>query len=261
MVDERRAARLAWAIRAAAFSPLLVAGAVYAFLPQVRGIVHEGCRLLFQGDVAGLREWGGELGAWAPLATLLLMVVQALAFPIPAVIVTWTNSLLFGWFIGGLYSIFSATLAATLCFALGRLFGEPLVTAFVSRSAVRKANEFMAEHGTLAILIARLMPLVPFDPISYVAGVTRMRVGGFFLATFVGQIPAGFAYSYLGQDIGRPAQLALKFATAVLALLVLGFAVRRFFGGRPRAQGSAQEVDNEGEGPPRGRRRERSDRE
>jgi hypothetical protein len=39
--------------------------------------------LLIAAVVEGLRVWGEALGAWAPLATVLLMVIQALAAPIP----------------------------------------------------------------------------------------------------------------------------------------------------------------------------------
>ncbi|SVD20524.1 uncharacterized protein METZ01_LOCUS373378 [marine metagenome] len=47
----------------------------------------EGAHLLVAADVAGLREWEASLGMWAPFATLLLMVVQALAAPTPAITV------------------------------------------------------------------------------------------------------------------------------------------------------------------------------
>jgi len=72
-----------------------------------------------------------------------------------------------------------------------------------------------------------LLPFVPFDPISYVAGLVRMRFWPFFLATTVGQIPAGFAYSYLGQELDSPVRFALGGMAAFFVLGVVGWSARR----------------------------------
>lgn len=214
-------------LRLISLAPLVLGALFWALHPGTRASLDRGVSLLVHADVAGLREWGAGLGAWAIAGTTVLMVVQALAAPIPAVLVTWTNSWLFGWALGGVISIVQATLAALLCFALARAFGEPLVVRLMPADTARKAQDFMREHGTGAILVARLMPLVPFDPISYVAGLTRMRAGPFAWATLVGQIPAGMAYAYLGQGIDRPRQLAVTGLCTALSLIALGALARR----------------------------------
>jgi uncharacterized membrane protein YdjX (TVP38/TMEM64 family) len=222
-MNDARAARL---VQALALAPLIAGVAVYALHAPSRAALDAGVSALARGDLAALRAWGTELGAWAMLGTTVLMVVQALAAPIPAVFVTWTNSWLFGPLAGGAISIVQATLAALICFALARAFGEPLVARLLPFDALKRAEAFMLEHGARAVLIARLMPVVPFDPISYVAGLSRMRAGAFAWATLVGQVPAGMAYAYLGHEITRPARLVVAGACVVLALLALALAVR-----------------------------------
>lgn len=44
-------------------------------------------------------------------------------------------------------------------------------------------------------LVCRLLPFVPFDPVSYAAGLTSLRFWPFMLATGVGQLPATIVYS------------------------------------------------------------------
>ena len=90
--------------------------AVVLIHPGLRAEIMAGVELLTARDLEGLRDWAAQFGIWAPLATSCLMVAQALFAPIPAVLVTWTNSLLFGWFAGGCLSIFSATVAASICY-------------------------------------------------------------------------------------------------------------------------------------------------
>lgn len=221
------------AIKIAALFPLAAGLLAYLLHPPFYHNINEGISKLVQADIPGLRRWAESWGVWAAVATSLLMIIQALAAPIPAVFVTLTNSLLFGWVAGGILSIFSATIAAAICFILARTFGEPLVSRLLPERTRDKTNRFMQVHGAPAILAARLFPLVPFDPISYVAGLSQMRFWTFFWATFVGQIPAGMAYSYLGQEIGRPGEFAVLAVGAFLCLLVIGFAARRMLSPRP----------------------------
>jgi uncharacterized membrane protein YdjX (TVP38/TMEM64 family) len=155
-----------------------------------------------------------------------LMIVQAMVAPIPAVLITGANGLLFGPLLGGLLSIVSATLAAAVCFLLARSFGAPFVSRLVPSTVLQRTNTFMTQHGTAAVLMARLLPVVPFDPISYVAGLTQMRLAAFCWATLVGQIPAGMTYAYLSQEIYRPGHLVVKGVGAFLGLLLFGWTVR-----------------------------------
>ena len=218
--------RALWRLRLVSVAPLVLAGVLYLAHPGARAALDRGVGLLVARDVPGLRAWGHELGVWAIAGTSVLMVVQAIAAPIPAVLVTWTNSWLFGWFWGGWLSIVQATVAALLCFALARSFGEPLVRRLIPEDAFRKAETFMLDHGAAAIVVARLMPLVPFDLVSYAAGLTRMRMWPFVWATLLGQIPAGLAYSYVGQSIDSPVVMAVNGGCALIALIAIGAAAR-----------------------------------
>jgi uncharacterized membrane protein YdjX (TVP38/TMEM64 family) len=220
--------RAAIAVKLAALTPLALLALAYAALPGFRATLNAGVSLFVRGDVAGLRAWGESLGPWAPLATSALMIAQAIAAPIPAVLVTATNSLLFGPFWGGVLSIVSATIAACVCWGLARLFGDTLASFLVSPAALTKADAIVSRHGTMAVLVARLVPFVPFDPVSFVAGLARMPLAPFFWATLVGQAPAGMAYSYLAQEIDRPRTLVVAAVAVFAGLVLLGLAARRF---------------------------------
>jgi len=223
---QQHSQRALWLVRVVTLLVLVVVLVCYVMFPTLRAQLSSGVALLLHGDLIGLRTWTAQFGPWAPLASLFLMIVQAIAAPIPAVLITGANGLLFGPFLGGLLSIVSATLAAAVCFLLARSFGEPFVSRLVPPTVLQRTNAFMAQHGTAAVLIARLLPVVPFDPISYVAGLTQMRLTAFCWATLVGQIPAGMTYAYLSQEIYRPGHLVVKGVGAFLGLLIFGWTVR-----------------------------------
>lgn len=214
-------------IRIASVLPLAVLGFAWAISPTIRDLLGQGITLLQQGDIDGLRAWGQQMGWWAPLFTGSLMLVQALAAPIPAILVTATNSFLFGPFWGGIYSIVTANFAAAVCYGLGRGYGTLISDALIPQRTIQTYEDFFELHGGKTILIARLLPFVPFDPISYVAGIARIPFGRFFVATFIGQFPAGMAYSYLAQQVNEPKMFVVYGISALVALGLLGWWAQR----------------------------------
>lgn len=61
---------------------------------------------------------------------------------------------------------------------------------------------------TGVVFITRLIPVVSFDMVSYGAGLTKMSLSWFSLATFLGMLPLTFVYNNFGAALvvdGRPA--------------------------------------------------------
>ncbi len=227
-----------WLLNLLAVAPFVVFGTVYAVSEEWRQVFFEGWEAILSEDRSALENWGRERGVYAPIATSVLMIAQAIAAPIPAVLVTITNSLLFGWVWGGILSIASANLAASICYLIGRAWGEPLVRRCVSHRSYARSQRFLDEHGASAVLTARLIPLIPFDPISYLAGVGGMRFSTFFWSTLIGQIPAGMAYSWLGTRLGGETETFVQTALGVFAgLWVIGLIVMILIGRSSRDPG------------------------
>ena len=61
-----------------------------------------------------------------------------------------------------------------------------------------QAQEFFERHGARAVLVARLIPFINPDVISYAAGLTRLGWRTFLLAIAIGSVPSTLVYSYLG---------------------------------------------------------------
>jgi uncharacterized membrane protein YdjX (TVP38/TMEM64 family) len=127
------------------------------------------------------------------------MVLQALLAFLPAFVLAFANGLAFGAFWGGLLSLSSATLAAAVSFGIAHALGRAPVEAILGKRSLGAADVWFARYGVYAVLIARLVPVVSFDVISYAAGLTRMSFSRFLLATIVGMAPVTFVYSFLGE--------------------------------------------------------------
>ncbi|HEV2742922.1 MAG TPA: TVP38/TMEM64 family protein [Rubrobacter sp.] len=212
---------------------LLLAGAaafglVYLLVDGFRAETNRALGILGRGDVAGLRDYIVSFGVWAPVASCFLMVLQALAAPVPSFLITFANGLAFGVFWGWMLSLFGHVLAAAVCFGISRALGRTPVEVLVGRTGLKSADRWFERWGTYAIFAGRLVPGVAFDAISYAAGLTRMRFGGFILATTLGILPQTFLYSFLGQR--APEYVGLFLFTTALVLsgaLVFAFMRRR----------------------------------
>ena len=179
---------------------LLVAAAVFLLLFFAVPPFHDWLASIFDlfSDPQAMREYIAAYGHLAPVISALLMIFQSVAAPLPAFLITFANGLLFGVWWGAVLSWSSAMLGAALCFFIARYFGRPVVVKLVSEPALASSDRFFDRYGKHAVLIARLVPIISFDVISYGSGLTRMGFLGFWLATGIGQLPATILYSYLG---------------------------------------------------------------
>lgn len=81
---------------------------------------------------------------------------------------------------------------------IARALGRDAVEKLTGKSVLQSMDGFFTRYGKHTLLICRLLPFVPFDPVSYAAGLTSMRFRHFMLATGLGQLPATIVYSWTG---------------------------------------------------------------
>jgi uncharacterized membrane protein YdjX (TVP38/TMEM64 family) len=173
------------------------------------------------------RAYIAGYGALAPVVSAILMIFQSVIAPLPAFLITFANGTLFGFWWGSLLSWSSSMVGAALCFYIARALGIQRITALISQPAVDKANDFVEKYGTYAILIARLIPFISFDVVSYFAGATRMRFLGFWIATGIGQMPATLVYSYLGETASSHIKWILFVFGIVIAISIVKWLIRK----------------------------------
>jgi uncharacterized membrane protein YdjX (TVP38/TMEM64 family) len=217
-----RLAPLATILTAAVFLGLAI------FLSDgFRSAAERGVAILRQGDAAALRDYIRDFGNLAPAVSLLLMVVQALVAPVPSFIITVANGLAFGVFWGSVLSVAGHALAATVCFGITRAIRSGPVEALVGRAGLAAADRWLARKGPYAVLLARLIPGMAFDAVSYAAGLSRIRFASFLAATVVGTLPQTVFYAYLGHHAPQHAWMLLSASVVVVGGIVVAGLVKR----------------------------------
>ncbi|MDH5690756.1 MAG: VTT domain-containing protein, partial [Candidatus Bathyarchaeota archaeon] len=140
--------------------------------------------------------------AGGPPLLFVMMIIQAIAIPIPSELVLIAGGLAFGlpfgWLVGALGSI----VAAVLGFYISRKGGRSLAIKLVGERGIKFADNWFNRWGVWAILLGRFAPFIPFDAISYSAGLTTMKLKNFIIPTIIGTLPRTLFYTILGTSFG-----------------------------------------------------------
>ena len=204
---------------------VLLVFAIYFFVIPVKTFVNQMVFYLSSLDLESIKQYILSFGIWAPIISFLLMLLQSVAAPLPAFLITFANAALFGWVWGAILSWSSAMAGAALCFFIAKFLGRDVVEKLTSKMAISSIDEFFDKYGKYTILVCRLLPFMSFDIVSYAAGLTSMKFMPFFIATGIGQLPATIVYSYVGGMLTGGAKL---FVTGLMILFALTVAIYMF---------------------------------
>ena len=136
------------------------------------------------------------------LIFLCLMVLQSLLVPIPSELILLAGGILFRWW-GILIGVIGSLLSAAVTYYLSKRGGRAIVDATGERSGIIKRTIYIFDiwiqrWGLWAILVGRAVPVIMFDPISYAAGLAKIKDWHYFFATLIGSIPRAVFYVFFG---------------------------------------------------------------
>ena len=168
-----------------------------------------------------------HLGAYAPWAFIGIYALATLIF-IPKAILSIVAGATFGLSLGLVYVLVGAVIGAIIAFLASRYLARESMGRLAGRHLVR-LDVLIAKNAFAGIVIARLIPVIPFTLINYVAGLTAIGLGIFTSASAIGMLPGTFLYVSLGAFGSHPR--SWQFITAVIFVLVIAtgssLAVRR----------------------------------
>ncbi len=142
----------------------------------------------------------------ASVAIFMLTYIVIVAFSLPgATIATLTGGFLFGVFPGALFNVTAATLGAMVVFAVVRAgLAEGLKARIdATDGRVRRLSDGIRANEVPVLLTMRLVPAVPFFLANLIAAVLGVGTARFAWTTFVGIIPGGVIYTWVGAGLGE----------------------------------------------------------
>jgi len=153
----------------------------------------------------------------APLVFIAIQALQVIISPIPGEITGPVGGVLFGTWLGVVYSTIGLTVGTLFCFWVGRKWGEPLVRPWLSEHNWNRLNFILEAEGAIICFILYLIPGFPKDIISYLFGISPMPFWVFAVVSTIGRLPGTVISSYFGAHVAEQQYI---YAIAFLAIVV-----------------------------------------
>jgi uncharacterized membrane protein YdjX (TVP38/TMEM64 family) len=188
---------------------LAVAGALVVLLP--RG----------EQPVVRLAEAARNTGFAGVIIFFLVYIVSTVAL-LPGSVLTLAAGFAYGPFWGLMLASPASVAGATAAFLLGRTLLRDWASRKVARSPKARAIDSAVEReGFKLVLLLRLSPLFPFNVLNYALSLSKVRLGTYVAASFLGMLPGTAMYVYLGTLAPAAAELTSSASGAGTAQRVL----------------------------------------
>ena len=155
--------------------------------------------LLF--DPEKLRAVVQDFGLIAPLVYVIAHAVQVVLMAIPGYAMAVVGGILFGPFFGTVYTMIGVTVGSAIAFLIARSYGRPIVERMIREDALDRFDTFTEKAGLPGLFLFVLVPVLPEDVISFVAGLSEFRLSVFVVIMFFGRLPAAAVAVLAGDGI------------------------------------------------------------
>ncbi|MBY4898390.1 VTT domain-containing protein [Cupriavidus sp. AU9028] len=152
----------------------------------------------------------------APLAVIAGFVGAGLLM-VPVTLLIVVTVVVFGPVRGALFALCGVALSAAVGYGIGRFAGRDAVRRYGGKR-LNALSQQVGQHGLLAMIVLRLVPVAPFTLVNLVVGASRISFRDCMLGTLIGMTPGIVIGASL---VDRIAAVARNPNPVTIALLVL----------------------------------------
>ena len=162
--------------------------------------------------------------AWAVPAYFAAYAILDVLF-IPTQFLSIAGVLMWGWVKGATIELVAATVGALFPFLIARTAMREWVTRRLQRHD--RIAETLDREGFTLLLLLRVIPIIPYTALNYVAGFSRISIVRYLLATIIGMIPSAYIFAYFvdaaAAGVMKPRALMVRAigAAALFAALIV----------------------------------------
>ena len=165
-----------------------------------------------------IKSYIDSFGNFAPIVYIIMFSLVPLTL-FPDSVLAIAGGLAFGLYKGYIYTAIGALIGGTISFYISRKLGRNIVKK-LTKDKLDNIETMVNTKGFSIILLLRLIPLFPFDVISYGAGLTSVKYKDFIMATFLGTIPGILVFNNIGAQALNIGSNNFYISIALLILLI-----------------------------------------
>lgn len=173
----------------------------YFLIPNVEVFVNHAWDVLTNDDEKKIKDWVSGFGWFGPVLLVFTMIAQMFLLIVPSLLLMVVSVLAYGPIWGSAIIFVSIYAASSVGYALGKYFGDTLVTRIIGEKSEKKIEGFLDAYGFWAIIVTRINPFLSNDAISLVGGMLRIGYWKFIGATLVGITPLTIYIAFMGNSL------------------------------------------------------------
>ncbi len=181
-----------------------------------------GLLLTQQVQLQALIDLVHQAGAWGRLVFLVGYVTATLLI-LPSTAFNLAGGAIYGVWEGLLLTSLGGLISAVIAFGLARWLGQEALDRHLSGTG-RTLSDRLQQGGLPYTFAARLFPIIPYGVVSFVGGLSQIRLPDYVLGTLLGTPFGNIPFVWLGssgmQALNTHNLWPVTLATAVLALLI-----------------------------------------
>lgn len=155
---------------------------------------------------------------WVRVPAFIVFYALATLLPLPKAVFTIAGGVIFGFLFGTVLVLIGAVAGSSGAFVAARMLGRQRVRD-MHAARVEQLDLKVGDHGFATVLVARLVPLIPFTTINYIFGLTSVTFRDYFIGTVIGIIPGTAVYVAVGAYGFEPG--SWPFIIAISGLVIL----------------------------------------
>ncbi|NMC26750.1 MAG: TVP38/TMEM64 family protein [Syntrophomonadaceae bacterium] len=172
-------------------------------------------------DPEQFREYLLRFGPRGILVFVLIQALQVIIAAIPGELTQLAGGYLFGALGGILYSCAGIILGSVAAFGITHVLGYPVLKAIMPQTRLERFAFFInSPRVEMLTFLLFLLPGMPKDALTYIAGLTPIRPLTFFMVSSLARLPGIVITSYIGAGIEQNQYIEAAVA-ALLSVLLL----------------------------------------
>jgi len=173
-----------------------------------------------------LQKWLDNVGLLnAAFIYIVLYAIRPLVL-FPATLLTVASGLIFGPWLGTLFTIIGENASANFGFSLVRWFGRESVASH-STLLISRWDEKLKQNGLVSVMTMRLI-MLPFDAVNFSCGLTSIRHRDYAIGTFIGILPSLIGFVLLGGIVAPGVHNRTLVIILSALFMLIGFGIAHY---------------------------------
>ena len=159
---------------------------------------------------------------------ILIQMLQVIVCILPGQPIQFASSYMFGIMPALMLSLIGAVIGTTITFYLAKALGRDMVSIIFDKDKVDEYHKKLNSGKGLALAgLIYLIPGVPKDLVSYVAGISDMKFKPFIIVSSIARIPGMIGSLLLGSFVERGDYRSIVILCISVGLILIIFYIKR----------------------------------